>query len=107
MVIHEPKPDVKGSGRWDVNTTRYVPVTGGSRVRLPLADDPAYRRYPGFVGMDERFTPEINTMHKLYEYLGGKPFVPEGPEGGFTQLILDETVKKMQKHDETESAKGH
>lgn len=96
MVIHEKVPDKPGAGKWDINTTRYIPVYGGSRSRLPLEDDPDYRRYPGFVGMDEHLTPDIYRITHLYAYLGGKPVIPEGPGGEFVRLILDKTLEKLE-----------
>jgi hypothetical protein len=96
MVIHEKVHDSHGAGKWDINTTRYIPVYGGSRSRLPIADDPEYRRYPGLVGLDERLTPDIYRIAQLYAYLGGKATIPEGDEGKFTALILGETVGRIE-----------
>jgi hypothetical protein len=96
MVIHEKVHDTSGAGKWDLHTTRYVPVYGGSRSRLPIVDDPDYRRYPGFVGMDERLTPEIFRIAQLYHYMGGKPIIPPGDEGKFTALILGQTVERLE-----------
>jgi len=95
MVIHEKARDLAGAGKWDITTTRYVPVSGGSRSRLPIADDPEYRRYAGYVGMDESLTAEIYRMSQLYHYLGGKPVIPPGDEGKFTALILEQTVGRL------------
>ena len=103
MVIHEKVRDVTGQGRWDLNTTRYVPVGGGSRSRLPIADDPDYRRYPGFVGIDEHLTPDIFQVAQLYALLGGKPIIPEGGEGTFTALILDEGMAHLEQTAENEA----
>lgn len=102
MVIHEKVRDVSGSGRWDLHTTRYVPVGGGSRSRLPIADDPAYRRYPGFVGIDEYMTADIFRIAQLYAYLGGKPIIPPGDEGRFTALILGEGMQHLEQAAENE-----
>ena len=106
MVIHERTHDQKGLGKWDLGTTRYVPVQGGSRSRLPLIDDPDYHRYAGFVGIDERLTETIYTIPSLYGFLGGAPIVPPGQEGGFTQLILDQTTTKLQREKEEEDEKA-
>jgi len=95
MVIHERAQDHRGSGKWDLGTTRYVPVQGGSRSRLPVMDDPDYPRYAGFVGVDERMSETVYTIPALYAYLGGSPVVPPGQEGGFTALILDQTAAKL------------
>jgi len=96
MVIHERSPDVKGIGKWEPSTTRYIPQQGGSRSRLPLYDDKDYRRYPGFVGMDESLTETVFTVHSLYAHLGGAAVVPEGHGSIFIGLIRDETAKKLQ-----------
>lgn len=96
MVIHERTHDKPGAGKWDINTTRYVPVYGGSRSRLPVADDPDYRRYPGFVGIDEHLTPDIYRIAQLYAYIGGKPIIPPGEEGKFTAMILGQTEERLE-----------
>jgi len=106
MVIHEKVRDVGGQGRWDLNTTRYVPVGGGSRSRLPIADDPEYRRYPGFVGMDEHLTPDIYQVAQLYTWLGGKPVIPAGGEGTFTALILGEGMAHLEQAAENDPPEG-
>ena len=95
MVIHERVHDQKGAGKWDIGTTRYIPMQGGSRSRLPVQDDPDYRRYFGFVGVDDHLSEAVYQIAVLYSHLGGAPVVPPGQEGGFTQLILDQTVAKL------------
>lgn len=102
MVIHERVHDQHGAGKWDLETTRYVPESGGSRSRLPLVDDPEYRRYPGFVGMDEHLTPSLYRIADLYAYMGGKPIIPEGDEGKFTALILEQAEGRIMAHHEAE-----
>lgn len=102
MVIHEKVHDLSGAGKWDINTTRYVPIYGGSRSRLPLADDPEYRRYVGYVGMDEHLTPDLYRIATFYSFIGGKPIIPPGDEGRFTSLILGQTIEKL----EAEAAEG-
>ena len=102
MVIHEKVHDTQGAGKWDINTTRYVPIYGGSRSRLPVADDPEYPRYHGYVGIDEYLTESIYRISQLYDYMGGKPIIPPGDEGKFTALILGETVGRL----ESESGAG-
>ena len=100
MVIHERVADVKGVGKWDYNTTRYIPVSGGSRSRLPVYDDKAYHRYYGLVGVDEHLSEEIYTMPALYAFLGGKAILPEGHGSVFTGLILEQTLKRLKAQDE-------
>jgi hypothetical protein len=95
MVIHEKVLDRHGIGKWDLQTTRYIPHNGGSRSRLPVADDPDYRRYAGFVGIDEHLTPSIYMIAQLYAHIGGKPIIPEGEEGQFTALILEQTEGRL------------
>ncbi len=101
MVIHEKVHDLSGAGKWDINTTRYVPIYGGSRSRLPIADDPEYRRYPGFVGIDEHLTADLYRIALLYQYMGGSAPVEEG-EGSFTAMILGQTMDRL----EAEAAEG-
>jgi hypothetical protein len=96
MVIHEHVHDLSGAGKWDINTTRYVPIYGGSRSRLPVYDDPEYRRYPGFVGIDEFLTEKIFQLPVLYQYIGGKPVIPGGDAGKFTALILGQTTERLE-----------
>ncbi len=93
MEMHEQEQNIKGAGRWDMHTTRYIPVSGGSRSRLPIQDDPAYPRYAGFVGVDENLSGQLYTMAALYTFLGGAPLVPEGE--GFTALIVQMTMEKL------------
>jgi hypothetical protein len=95
MVIHERVADVKGVGKWDSGTTRYIPHQGGSRSRLPVYDDPEYRRYYGFVGMGEELTATVHTMDALYQHLGGTPVVREGHGSVFIRLILEQTLNRL------------
>lgn len=95
MVIHERVHDQRGMGKWDLGTTRYIPMQGGSRSRLPVYDDKNYQRYPGYVGLDERLSETLYTLPTLYAFLGGAPVVPPGQEGGFTALILEQTTARL------------
>jgi len=97
MIIHEREPGLRGAGRWDLGTTRYVPISGGSRSRLPVYDDKNYRRYPGFVGMSEGLTESLHTLAALYQFLGGAPVILEGEGAAYTKLILDQTQDKIRK----------
>ena len=97
MVIHERAHDQKGAGKWDTGTSRYIPIGGGSRSRLPIVDDPDYRRYFGFVGVDEALTESIYTMATLYGLLQGASIVLPGQEGTFTELIINESAAKLKK----------
>lgn len=102
MHIYEQEHDLAGAGKWDINTTRYIPIYGGSRSRLPIYDDPEYRRYHGFVGIDEHLTSEVHLIATLYQYMGGKPIPHMGDAGKFTKLILGETEERL----EAEAAEG-
>ena len=106
MVIHERVHDQTGAGKWDIHTTRYVPVGGGSRSRLPIADDPEYRRYTGFVGIDEHMTADTFRISHLYNSLGGAPIIPEGDEGKFTALILGQTIERLEQRVEAAEVEG-
>lgn len=90
MVIHDGSRDTRGAGAWDINTTRYVPVSGGSRSRLPVRDNGG-RRYHGFVGIDEVLTEKIGTMAALYGRLGGG--LPAYPEGSYMALLILQAKK--------------
>lgn len=103
MVIHERVHDQRGAGKWDITTTRYIPMQGGSRSRLPVIDDPDYHRYFGYVGLDDSLSETLYTIPALYTYLGGAPIVPPGEEGGFTALILAETQSKLNAVKEAEA----
>ena len=95
MVLHERTSDVKGVGKWDRGTGRYVPASGGSRSRLPLYDDKNYGRYPGFVGIDEHLSNDIYTMAALYHLLGGSPLVIEGVTSIFVSLVREQAVARL------------
>ena len=95
MVIHEKFHDLSGAGKYDLNTTRYISVQGGSRSRLPIQDDPEIRRYHGFVGIDEWLTESVFQIAVLFHLLGGKPVVLPGQEGSFAALILGESLQRL------------
>lgn len=105
MVIHDRVSDNKGVGKWDFATTRYIPLSGGSRSRLPLWDDKTIPRYYGFVGIGEKMTEEMFTLPALYGFLGGAPVVREGHGSVFVSLILEETQKRMKEEEEAEEKK--
>ncbi len=90
MDFHRGTDSVRGAGSWDRTTLRYMPLTGGSRSRLPLLNDPDIRRYHGFVGVDEHLTAEMDSLRSLYSFLGGRPIIPEGPAGEFLTLVLEQ-----------------
>lgn len=94
MVIHDNAIDIKGAGRWDVGTTRYVPFGGGSKSRLPVGYDDIPRYY-GFVGMDEKLTGSLNTMAALYHHLGGAILLTPDTAAYITRL-LEQSAKWMQ-----------
>ena len=95
MVIHEKFHDLTGAGKYDMNTTRYIAVQGGSRSRLPVQDDPDIRRYHGFVGIDEWLTESVFQIAVLFHLIGGKPVVLPGQEGSFAALILGESLQRL------------
>lgn len=97
MIIHDYAFDERGGGRWEVNTTRYLPVNGGSRSRLPLKY-PGFediRRYYGGIGMSEGLTENIRTMADLYKYLGGGIMVTPQTES-YINRLLEQSKKWMQ-----------
>ena len=98
MKIHK-KSEKKNAGKYDIDSGRYVPISGGSRSRLPIADDDKFRRYAGLVGIDERLTEDIYRVSHLYHYISHPIEIPEGPEGEYLrqvhQLIDPEKRKAM------------
>lgn len=104
MKIHKAEHDAAGAGRWDKITTRYVPMSGGSRSRLPIANpDDNYPRYYGFVGMDEKLTETISTIGALYAHIGGAPTILGGNAGTLASRIQD-IKEEQRKTDEEERA---
>ena len=93
MVLHENKSDLKDAGSLERSTGRYIPVSGGTRSKLPLVDEKSVRRYYGFVGIDESMTPTINSVATLFAQIGGGVYIPEGPAGEYIQKILQRSQK--------------
>ena len=96
FTLHEKEAGLRGAGRLDLGTTRYVPISGGSRSRLPVYDDKRYSRYLGFVGIDESLTENISTISRLYTFLGGTPVILEGEGEDYVRQILEQTRAKIQ-----------
>jgi hypothetical protein len=104
MKIHPTSFEKAGAGRWHKGTTRYIPIGGGSRSRLPVAGpDDGYPRYYGFVGMDEKLTESISTVTALYQHIGGAPLIAAGNAGTLASRIQD-VVEEQRKIDEEEMA---
>jgi hypothetical protein len=101
-VLHERVADVKGVGKWDLATGRYIPVSGGSRSRLPLIDDKDYPRYAGFIGVDESASAEIFTMPALYSLIGGAASVPQGHGNVIVKLILENAIQRRKEYEAAE-----
>ena len=95
MIMHAARHDKHGAGRWDVNTTRYIPQQGGSRSRLPIMDSESIPRYHGLVGVDERMSADMGSVHALYTYLGGKPAIPSGPAGPYVRKLIELSMRWM------------
>jgi hypothetical protein len=97
MIIHQADTNVSGAGRWDKGTGRYIPMNGGSRSRLPMYDsDPKIPRYFGFVGVDERLSESISSVHALYKHMGGAPKIEAGAAGTLAsriQSVMEEQRK--------------
>ena len=104
MVIHPFEVDMRGSGRWDKQTGRYIPVAGGSRSRLPVLDgDGSIPRYLGFVGIDDKDTESVHTMAGLLEHIGGEVVAQRGEAGALVSRI-QEVVEDQRKAEEEELA---
>lgn len=97
MMMHHKPYDLKGSGRWVVNSRRYFPKGGGSRSRLSIVDDPEIPRYHGFVGIDGHLTDSIDSLAKLYRHLGGAPVIPEGKAGELLRLFSELADSRLAK----------
>lgn len=96
MKFHEAQVEIRGIGVWDAGTTRYVPISGGSRSRL-AATYRGYediRRYYGGVGMSEGLTESIGTMGKLYKHLGGGILVTPQTAAYISRLV-EQSAKWM------------
>jgi hypothetical protein len=63
---------VKGSGKTDSGTGRYIPIGGGSRSRIPVSDDKRISRYAGNLGIDAGLSGKIDTLAALYAQLDSK-----------------------------------
>ena len=102
MQFHEAQFELKGIGRWDANTTRYVPFSGGSRSRLPViySGFEDIRRYHGGVGMSEGLTESIRSMGDWYKHIGGGILVTAQTAAYVTRL-LEQSAKWMQDSVET------
>jgi hypothetical protein len=108
MQIHQADSNVSGAGRWDKATGRYIPMHGGTRSRLAMYDtDPKIPRYYGFVGIDERLSDTISSVHALYKHMGGAPKIAAGAAGTLASRI--QSVMEDQRKAEAEAlaaAKG-
>ncbi len=89
MTIHERVDDAKSAGKRDAQTGRYIPVGGGSRTRLPVADDPRVPRYHGFVGVNASQSEDIFTLPALYAELGGMREVKAGEVSKLAGLVAE------------------
>ena len=97
MKFYDAQTELKGLGTWDSGTTRYVPVSGGSRSRLPVIYNTYedIRRYYGGVGMSEGLTESIGTMANLYRHIGGGILVSPQTAAYITRLV-EQSAKWMQ-----------
>lgn len=59
-----------GAGKWDIGTSRYIPVGGGSRSRLEVNSE-GIRPYRGFAGIDRQGEKRFDAIGELYSKLGG------------------------------------
>ena len=90
--------EAKVAGRRDLATGRYIPMTGGSRSKLPTAGG-EYPRYAGSIGMDKELAGKISTMEALYHHMGGFPsYMPEGPLGATISELVEEAQTKTRQN---------
>jgi hypothetical protein len=98
MVIHDRGEDMKGVGKRDAKTGRYIPISGGSRTRIPVSDDGRVPRYVGNVGVDASLSEHIDAMPALYRTLGGLPIVrADAKQSKFVGLVAE---RKPEEKDE-------
>jgi len=95
MVIHNRVDDAKGLGKRDAKTGRYIPIGGGSRMRLPVFDDPRVPRYPGFVGVNPSQSENVYTMPVLFSVLGGKEETKQGRLSKLTSAVVERRVEEQ------------
>lgn len=88
MAKDEPTFGAHGVGKWDVGTNRYIPLSGGSRSRLPM-DTKGIRPYRGFSGVDERVENEIDDIGTLYSKLKGGSRITS-QDAAFLELAIEE-----------------
>ena len=91
--------DVYGGGKWDAGTGRYVPVGGGSRTRVFVADDKHIPRYAGMLGVDPQQGTNIATMGALYSHLGGMSVVKQGAPKFLAEIAERKPVIKVEAED--------
>ena len=97
MQFHEAQFELKGLGRWDAGTTSYIPISGGSRSRLPLIYNgyEDIRRYYGGVGMSEGLTESIRNIGNWYKHIGGGILV-SAQTAAYVSRLLEQSAKWMQ-----------
>jgi hypothetical protein len=96
MQFHKAQFELRGLGQWDAGTTRYVPMSGGSRSRIPLIF-PGYediRRYYGGVGMNEGLTESIHNIGDWYRHIGGGILVTP-QTAAYVSRLIEQSAKWM------------
>jgi hypothetical protein len=102
ITIHKRVKDVVGSGKTDKATGRYVPVGGGSRTRIPLADDKRISRYAGNLGVDASLSGKIDSMAALYAQLEAKTKQALGAD--FSQSIGRSELTELESEEAGDAA---
>ena len=94
------QPEARVGGRRDLATGRYIPMTGGSRSKLPTAGG-EYPQYAGSIGIDKELTAKISTMEALYQHMGGfASYMPGGALSATISELVEEAETKTRKNGE-------
>lgn len=59
-----------GAGKWDIGTTRYIPIGGGSLSRVK-AKSGSIRPYRGFAEIYRQGEEQFDSIKGLYSKIGG------------------------------------
>ena len=95
------QPESRVGGRRDLATGRYIPMTGGSRSKLP-AIGRDYPQYAGSIGIDKELTARISTMEALYQYMGGfASYMPGGALSASIAELVEEAETKPRQNRKT------
>ena len=70
MDDDELENSAHGAGKWDIGTSRYIPIGGGSRSRVEEHAG-SIRPYLGFAGLYRKGEEKFDSIKGLYSKIGG------------------------------------